>query len=474
MPGFGGSTGLTLGTRSLANYGNWVSDFLDALEVDEPVLILGHSLGGGVATKFAHDHPERVRYLIVMNSVGATRPFGGSLTDHLGSISMFGPLARAMSPSSEGAAERMVHRVMLENLLRDPLAVAKAGHLALTADLADEIAELAALDVPVLVLWSDNDSVIPRSAFDTFCSTFGAESEMVTGGHSWLLANPDAFGQVLDNVLHVQNEQHRERSASTGVTQLAKHLQSTTVPAATVERLLADVSPMWVLSAAPPTLASDITLCYPPLEPNEVRAVARPTGPATHRLTVVAHDRDGLLATTASILANENIKIESASVMTWPKQNLALHSLRVQADHSLTAQRWAAIGERLQHMGDTMGNDIDVSAPFTPTGRARVTHTGAGYGTSVVRVNAPDQPGLLSAVCAWFSANGVSVEAARVATIDGQAEDVFLIRGDCDGDQLAAELSRPERCTLHDIGNRVTEELSRWGWPSVSLRGSKS
>lgn len=455
MPGFGGSNGLRLGRRSLQDYGQWVSDFLDALGIDEPILVLGHSLGGGVATRFAHDHPERVQYLILMNSVGATRPFGGTLTDHLGAISLFGPLARAMSPTSEGAAERMVHRVLIENLLRDPFAVANAGHLALTADLADEIAELAAREVPVMVLWSDNDSVIPRSAFDTFCDTFGAENEMVPGGHSWLLANPDAFGQVLDNVLHVQHQQHRQRTASSGRAELAKHLKSTTVPAKAIQDLLADASPMWVLSAPPPTLASDITLCHPRLQPDEVRAVARPTGPDTHRLTVVAHDRPGLLANTASILASEGIRVESASVMTWPKQNLALHALRVQSGDTLDEDRWAAIGDRLRNMAE----GEKTRSPFTPAGRAHVTHTGAGFGTSVVRVNAPDRPGLLSAICEWFASNDVSVEAARVATVDGRAQDVFLIRGDCDSDRLADELSAQSDCPLRSLGKRITDQF---------------
>ena len=113
------------------------------------------------------------------------------------------------------------------------------------------------------------------------------------------------------------------------------------------------------------------------------------------------------------------------------------------------------------------GETFDSFTPFKPAGRVRVTHTGAGLGTSVVRVNAPDQPGLLSAICQWFAANGVSVEAARVATVDDQAEDVFLIRGDCDSDQLAAELSTTPRCTLFELGSRISDELFPWARSST-------
>lgn len=461
MPGFGGSTALPLVTTTLSDYAEWVGEFLDALDVHEPMVVVGHSFGGGVATKLAHDDPDRVRYLVLMNSVGATRPFGGSFTDHIGTAGLLGPIAKAMSPSAEGAAERLVHRVLVENFLRDPLGVTKAGTLALTADLGDEIVALAERDVPVLVLWSDRDSVIPLSAFDTFCSTFGADSEMVAGGHSWLLANPDAFGQVLENVLHVQNEQHGVQTAASQIAQLREHLIPTTVPKAAVENLMADVSPLWALSAPPIVLAADLSLCYPELEAEEVRAVARPFGDGMHRLTVVAHDRAGLLADTTAVLANEGLRVESAAAMTWAREDIALQSLVVQSEHDdLTPERWADLGDRLRELG----RSIEMTTPFAAVGRARVTRTGGGLPTSVVRVAAPDQNGLLSATCRWFADQGISVEAAQVTTVDGHADDVFLISGDCDTDALERLLSKPRQNlaeTVTDMTIRMTEEFFR-------------
>ena len=63
----------------MSGYGDWSAEFLDAVGVDEPALVMGHSFGGGVAVMLAHDHPQQVRALVLINSVG------GSAWSHHGS-----------------------------------------------------------------------------------------------------------------------------------------------------------------------------------------------------------------------------------------------------------------------------------------------------------------------------------------------------------------------------------------------------
>jgi pimeloyl-ACP methyl ester carboxylesterase len=70
LPGFGGSAALPAGACDLGAYAAWLDSFLSAVGVDEPVFVVGHSFGGGVATKLAHDFPDRVGYLVLINSVG--------------------------------------------------------------------------------------------------------------------------------------------------------------------------------------------------------------------------------------------------------------------------------------------------------------------------------------------------------------------------------------------------------------------
>ena len=119
----------------------------------------------------------------------------------------------------------------MANLYRHPLSVMQAAQAALTADLGKEMAVLAARRLPVLILWSDDDRLIPMAAFDTFCSAFGTEGHVVSGGHSWLLANPDVFGEVLDNVIHVEGREHGARAATTSVDEV-RRLLAADLPAA--------------------------------------------------------------------------------------------------------------------------------------------------------------------------------------------------------------------------------------------------
>ena len=232
LPGFGHSDELPVLERTLVGYAAWVDRFLDAIDADEPVLVLGHSFGGGIATRFAHDHPDRVRYLVLLNSVGDPRAYTANGFGAGGGATR-GGLRSALDwlrLPEDVATNGLIQRTLLGNLQRHPFSVMQAAQAALTADLRTEMAALRARELPVLVLWSDDDRVIPLTAFDTFCSTFGTDGHVVPGGHSWLLANPEAFSEVLDNVIHVQSSEHGAHAATANVTQLRALLAETTMP----------------------------------------------------------------------------------------------------------------------------------------------------------------------------------------------------------------------------------------------------
>ena len=67
LPGFGGTGDLPNNLFSIGGYANWVHDFLDELDIEEQLVVVGHSFGGGVAIRFTHAHTDRVRSLVLVN-----------------------------------------------------------------------------------------------------------------------------------------------------------------------------------------------------------------------------------------------------------------------------------------------------------------------------------------------------------------------------------------------------------------------
>ncbi len=206
LPGFGGTPNLPE-PPTFEGYAEWVARFLDAVGVDEPAFVVGHSFGGGVAIKLAHDHPDRVRYLVLINSVGGTTWSAANLVSSLVSRP---PWTWPLRPPEEILPLRYLRRILpiivedaVPNLVRNPLGLLDVLNLLRRADLLAELQELRRRELPVVVLWGDHDTVIPRASFAALCSAIGSEGEVVEGRHSWLLADPDAFGSILTNSIAV-------------------------------------------------------------------------------------------------------------------------------------------------------------------------------------------------------------------------------------------------------------------------------
>src|SRR6202008_419138 len=155
-----------------------------------PALVVGHSFGGGVGIKVAHAHPERVSYLVLLNAVGGVTP-RPPWAWAAGFARELWPLRQAVE-TVDAMREDLVR-----NLVRNPGGLARAGMLAAAADLRVELTELRDRGLPVLALTSDHDGVIPRGGFDAVCEAVGTEGRVVSGRHTWLLADPDAFDAVV-------------------------------------------------------------------------------------------------------------------------------------------------------------------------------------------------------------------------------------------------------------------------------------
>jgi UTP:GlnB (protein PII) uridylyltransferase len=240
------------------------------------------------------------------------------------------------------------------------------------------------------------------------------------------------------------------------VKELRAGLASTTMPQEFADAMLKTASALWLSSDNAQQLSGDLAMCYPALKRAEVRARAVAQD-GEWRLTVVAHDRKGLLADTAAILSLDGFSIRSASVATWDDLDLALFAITVDGEEPGT-ERLNSIGESLKAAGK--GNRPSV--PFAPIGRAYVRRTGVANGDDMISVVAPDQAGLLATVCGWFSAEGVSIEAAWITGEHDEANDVFVVDGEVDCAKLERELTLEDHSIEAVVGS-MFEDARRAG-----------
>ncbi|GAB4511235.1 MAG: alpha/beta fold hydrolase [Anaerolineae bacterium] len=69
LPGYGQSGDTRHFDWSTENRGRWIADVLDALQVTEPVIIVAHDHGGPFGASFAVQYPERVKKLVLQNTL---------------------------------------------------------------------------------------------------------------------------------------------------------------------------------------------------------------------------------------------------------------------------------------------------------------------------------------------------------------------------------------------------------------------
>jgi pimeloyl-ACP methyl ester carboxylesterase/predicted amino acid-binding ACT domain protein len=433
LPSFGGTADLPAREMSLDGYAQWVAAFMKKVGIDEPVLLIGHSFGGGVAITLAERHSEFVSYLVLLNAIGGVspRPLWAWLAG----------LGRELWPVPEATEMFLAMRDdLVPNVIRNPLGMARAGRAAQGADLRDELSSLRARGTPVLLLTSESDSIIPRTAFESLCDAVGADGRVVQGGHSWLLADPDSFDEVLGAIVDVQVAEHRTARAPGRAAEVRRLLRGTRVPERTARAMLRKGPPLWLMSESAAVLARDVALCHPKLAGGEVRATALPMeGTRSVRLSIVARDRRGLLADSAAVLAANGLSITRASAATWPRQHVALHSFVVENGATLDEDAWRSIGDSLRTM---VAEGAPPPISVQPVGPVKVEIHGSGGGRSLVEVTAQDQVGLLSTLCRWIADLGADIESLHARTIRRVAHDTFLVAGDVDESLVSRRASR--------------------------------
>jgi pimeloyl-ACP methyl ester carboxylesterase len=207
---------------SVAAYANGMRDLISVLGVDR-VTVVGHSLGGGVATQFAYQFPERCERMVLVSAGGVSRAVHPMLR------ALTAPLAEHAMACLQLPGARPVAKVFFELLrvtgndlsrdtpdvmlmfdaLRDSFSrKAFLRTLSAVVDLQGQVVTM--LDrcyltqgMPTLLVWGKRDAVIPYE-HGLLAHAAMPGSQLVTfdeAGHFPHHTDPERFNQVLREFL---------------------------------------------------------------------------------------------------------------------------------------------------------------------------------------------------------------------------------------------------------------------------------
>lgn len=208
LPGFGGSSRQE--KPSIPEMAQEIAKRLDHLEVKEPVVVAGLSIGGYVALEFLRQFSKRVRGLGLFSTraIPDTREGRENRIKTAQKIRAEGlePFARAILPKLLGrttleSKPQVVQEVTRLILANDPDGVADA--LLAMADRRDSTDLLASISCPTWVVAGAEDSFIPVSEAQGMQAKIpGARLEVIEkAGHLVNLEQPAVFQKTLEEFL---------------------------------------------------------------------------------------------------------------------------------------------------------------------------------------------------------------------------------------------------------------------------------
>jgi pimeloyl-ACP methyl ester carboxylesterase len=175
--------------RSFANFKEDEKIIADLVAGNQQVVVIGHSAGGISAVSFSSHFQDKIKALILIDSLGA-------VTD------------KAMSDWTRRwfreSLDIIIHPDSLSKILiKDFFYQMHAPHRLLSDSkyIINQNIELM-LNFPVLILWGKEDELIPlENGYNLQRSIKGSILKVVEGNHYWFLKKPEIFIKELEEFI---------------------------------------------------------------------------------------------------------------------------------------------------------------------------------------------------------------------------------------------------------------------------------
>ena len=229
LPGFGASE-LPRDKVTISGYGDTVVKLGRTLGLDEPVDVIGNSMGGFIAAEIGISHADFVRDIVLCSAAGISitnlrrRPVltAARATAALTNVMLARSEAMAKRPGLRHAALGYVFRhptrIDADLAYQMMLGAGRKGFLpaleALTDyDFRDRLGEVK---VPVLIIWGEDDNLVPVADADEFARLIPDARKVILEdtGHVAMLERPETFNDLVVDFLDVNRSAEPSPSRS--------------------------------------------------------------------------------------------------------------------------------------------------------------------------------------------------------------------------------------------------------------------
>jgi pimeloyl-ACP methyl ester carboxylesterase len=180
---------------------NYVEDFLAAINLTEPVTLLGNSLGGHVALVYALRNPARVQRLVLTGSSGLFEDSMGGSFPKRGNYAFVQERVGYTFYDPTLATKDLVDEVF--NVTNSNSKCLRIISIARSAQRHNLGKDLSGIKVPTLLVWGLNDTITPPPVAHEFHRLIaGSELRFLDHcGHAPMMERPAEFNVYLRQFL---------------------------------------------------------------------------------------------------------------------------------------------------------------------------------------------------------------------------------------------------------------------------------
>ena len=212
LPGFGLSD---KGSQNYSptHYAQLVQYLANHYLQNKPYHVVGHSMGGAIALRFAAQHPSRLQRLVLIDAAGILHPQvitkyqAGSMIARASGVQQTRGFVERLSGKLLEQAERLpISPIDIANSTLGRDLVLQGGPLKIAAlELAGEnfTQAIATVKAPTLILWGDNDLIAPLRTGNVLAARIPrARLEIIAGsGHEPMQDQTERLNSLLSSYL---------------------------------------------------------------------------------------------------------------------------------------------------------------------------------------------------------------------------------------------------------------------------------